>query len=117
MLLTATNQKLQLTTSAASAVDVVVSFVEHSRSAQRQVYGSQATAITTATTTDVLAAPASGWVRQVLYATITVTGVPTQTVTLVKDVGGTDYALTTATLATGTTLQVTPTGIAKLALL
>src|SRR5262245_31309612 len=60
LLLTTTTDKLQLVTDAAATVDVHVSWVDRdTASPNAQAVGRTNTAITTAATTDILAAPAS----------------------------------------------------------
>lgn len=69
ILLTATTDKIQVITSAAVTVDVHVSFMDASNAVppvvQGDTMGRLNTAITTATTTDICAAPASNDVRNV----------------------------------------------------
>jgi hypothetical protein len=62
LLLTATTDKLQLVTGSAATVDVHASYVDASQAnppvVQGDTMGRQNTAITTAATTDIVAAPA-----------------------------------------------------------
>lgn len=103
--------KLQLTTSAAETVNVVVSYVDHVDAPNREQYRSQETAITTATTTDILAVPADGRRRQVLQIVVTST-TGTDVCTLKKDVNGTDYQIGGAiSLAVGEWFVVDSAGV------
>lgn len=63
ILLTSTSDKLQLITSAAAAVDVHASWIDNSASAITP--GRTNTAVTTATTTDIVAAPAASVQRNI----------------------------------------------------
>lgn len=106
LLLTATTDKLQLVTSAAATVDVHASYMDHTLSTDNVEGGRQNTAISTATTTDIVAAPASGVVRNVKTLHIRNTHASTPTdVTVVFDANATDFELHKATLAAGETLQ------------
>ena len=61
--LVATTDKLQLVTSAAASVDVHVSYVDRTTDGVTIAAGKRNTAITTAATTDILAAPAASTAR------------------------------------------------------
>lgn len=109
-LLTATTDKIQLVTSAAVTVDVHASFMDMSQADPPVVKGStsgrQHTAISTAATTDIVAAPAASTTRglKALYvrnkhATSSVD------VTVVFDQNGTDFELHKATLLAGEMLE------------
>lgn len=63
IILAATTDKLQLVTGQAGSIDVHVSYEDRTAAGSATASGRQNTAITTATTTDILAAPASGNVR------------------------------------------------------
>lgn len=104
--------KLQLVTSTGGDCDVAVSYIDWGLNVTRRTRGSQQTAITTATTTDILAVPASTRQRQVEHLAVTnVDGALAQTVTLVKNVNGTAYKLTPpVALAVGETLVVDAQG-------
>lgn len=91
-----TTTKLQLTSSSAEALAVSVSFEDISSAGTRLNGGSQETAISSATTTDILAAPAVSLQRRVTALRVTNAGVGSNSVTVIKDVNGTDYALTAA---------------------
>lgn len=103
---TATTDKLQLVTSAAVTVDVHASGVDHTLSSDNYLAWRQNTAITTATTTDVVAAPAAGDTRNVKALIIRNKHASTATdVTVVYDANGTDYELFKVTLNAGETLE------------
>jgi hypothetical protein len=106
--LAATTDKLQLTTSSTSAIDVHVSYVDHTLSGDNVEGNRQNTAITTATTTDILAAPASGVVRMVEVMTIRNKGTANNDVTVIFDANGTDYELHKVTLRPEEQLQYMP---------
>jgi len=101
--LTATTQILEVTTSAATAVDVLVSYVDHTTSGG--VLGDQNTLITTATTTTVLSAPASSTQRQIKMVNILNTGATDNTVTVKKDISATEYDIVSVSLKAGERLQ------------
>lgn len=103
--LAATTDKLQLTTSAAVNTDVHVSYVDHTLSGDNVEGNRQNTAITTATTTDILASPSSGVIRRVKLMTIRNKGTATQVVTVIFDANGTDYEAYKETLIGGEMLQ------------
>jgi len=92
--------KVQLVSSAAGALDVHASFVDYDASTNPVTItpGRQNVKITTATTTDVVAAPASGVTRNVKTVSIRNTGVTVNTVTVQIDVSGTKYELSKAAL-------------------
>ena len=98
-----TNEILELVTSAAVNVDVHAAWMDHTSSGGTP--GSTETAITTAATTTIVAAPGASTQRQVRFLSITNRGTAAQTVRLQKDVAATDYYLGPAyTLAAGDTL-------------
>lgn len=101
-----TADKLQLTTSAAVTVDVHVSYADHTTSTDDVVAGRQLTAITTATTTDICAGPASGTVRNVKTIHIRNKHASTTVdVTVIYDAAGTDYELHKVSLRAGEALE------------
>lgn len=112
ILLDDTTTKLQLVTSTGGDVHVAVSYVERVDAPHREQYRSQETAITTATTTDILAVPSDGRRRQVEHiSVVNVDAALAQTVILVKDVNGTDYELTSEiALAVGESFTVDAEG-------
>ena len=104
ILLVLTTDKLQLITSAAATVDVHASFMDYNGSTVTP--GKQNTAITTATTTDIVAAPGASTQRNVKtlhvrnkHASLSCD------VTVVYDANGTDYELHKVTLFPGTALE------------
>jgi hypothetical protein len=101
--LTTTSQILEVTTSAATAVDVLVSYVDHTTSGG--LLGDQNTLITTATTTTVLAAPAASTQRQVKMINIHNTGATANIITVKKDISATEYDIVTVSLAQNERLQ------------
>jgi hypothetical protein len=103
LLLTSTSDKLQLITGSAVAVDVHASFVDNASGTITP--GRQNTAITTATTTDVVAAPGSGTQRNVQTLTIRNKGLSTDHVHVVLTDGATAAELFSASLAAGSSLQ------------
>ncbi len=99
-----TNDKLQLVTSAAVTVDVFASYTDLSGTTVTPA--KQLTAITTATTTDIVAAPGASTVRRIhtlfvrnKHATSSVD------VTVVFDDNATDYEIHKATLLAGEMLE------------
>lgn len=109
ILLTATTDKLQLTTTSTSALDVHVSFMDMSQAAPPVVQGDSSgrtnTAIVTATTTDILAGPAASETRNAKVVNIRNKGAADNTVTVIFDQNGTDFELHKATLKTGEALE------------
>lgn len=107
MYLNGTTDKLQLTTSAAVTVDVNVDYTDRTSDGSSTVIatGSTRTAISTATTTDVLAAPGAGKTRQVSLLTARNRHASTPVdVTVIIDVSATDTEVYKVTLAAGQTL-------------
>lgn len=102
IILDSTNETLEIATSSTAAIDVVVAYADHTSTTFSP--GSQETAITTATTTTVLAAPAASTQRQVKMMTIGTKGTTANTVTIKKDVGGTEYVMMVVTLQPGENL-------------
>jgi hypothetical protein len=101
--LTTTSQILEVTTSATTAVDVLVSYVDHTTSGG--LLGDQNTLITTATTTTVLAAPAASTQRQVKMINIMNTGATANIITVKKDISATEYDILTVSLAQNERLE------------
>lgn len=104
MLLAATTDKIQIVTSAAVTVDVTATYMDLASGTVTP--GRQNTAISTATTTDVVAAPAASTYRTIVelfarnkHATTSVD------VTVVFDQNGTDYEMFKVTLLAGETLE------------
>jgi hypothetical protein len=109
ILLVNTTDKLQLVTGTAADIDAHVDFADASQADPPVVQGSmgrQNTAITTATTTDILAAPAASETRKVKFISIRNKDTADSTdVTVVYDQNGTDFDLFKCNLAPGDTLQ------------
>lgn len=105
LLLTATTNILELATSGTSTIDVHASWVD--MEAADTVPGSTETQITTATTTAIVAAPGASTQRQIKLLTVCNAGSAANTVTLKKDVSGTESQLFKATLYVGDSLVYT----------
>lgn len=101
--LDATTDKLQLVTGSAATVDVQANFIDASSTTLAPSGGgNQNTAISTATTTDVLAAPASSTIRTLKQMTVRNKDASVTTdVTLVYDANGTDTQIHKETLLPG----------------
>jgi len=109
VLLTATTEIIELTTSTTASTDYTVSYVDHTSSTFTP--GSTQGNITTATTTTILSAPAASTQRQVKLITVRNKGTASQTVILKKDISGTEYFLTgTITLNVNDTLILDSNG-------
>ena len=104
-----TADKLQLTSTSTSALDVHVSHVDASGAnppvVQGDSMGRTNTAITTATTTDICAGPASTEFRNVKTIHVRNKGAASNDVTILFDQAGTDFELFKATLAPGDCLE------------
>lgn len=108
-ILSATTESLELVTTTTAALDVVISYIEYTASAATPAAAQ--TAITTATTTTILAAPGASTQRQVKRMTIRNTSATsTNTLTLQKDVSGTNYTSWKASLGPGETLSMDSEG-------
>lgn len=107
LLLAATTDKFSVITSAATACSVHVSYVDIvASSGAWKGAGNQNTAISTATTTDVLSAPASGDVRNAKTINIRNKDAATSnTITFQFNANGTLYELHKVTLAAGEALE------------
>lgn len=110
LLLTATTDKLQLVTSAAATVDVHASYMDMSQAVPPVVQGDTSsrtnTAITTAATTDIVAAPAASETRNIKTLHIRNKHASTTTdVTVQFNQNGTIFELHKATLAAGELLE------------
>jgi hypothetical protein len=101
--LTATDS-LEVVTSSTSSTDYSASYVTKSLTAG-PLTGGNAGNISTATDTTIVAAPSASEQREVGLVTVRNKGSASQTVTLQKDVSGTEYALCTATLQAGEALE------------
>jgi len=109
ILLADTNDKLQLVTSAAATLDVVAAYIDASNTTLvPSGGGKQITAITTATTTDILAAPGASTLRNLKTLTVRNKHATLATdVTIVYDDNGTDAEIYKCTLSAGQTLEFT----------
>ena len=96
IILESTSEFLEVVTTTAQAIDVVISYADDNGS--DLIAWSQETAITTATTTTVLSAPAASTQRQVKMITWENKGTAAQSITLIKDVSWTKYVIRTATI-------------------
>lgn len=108
MHLAAATDKFQLVTSAAATLDVHASYTDLALTGSAVTPGKQNTEITTATTTDVVAAPAASTIRKLLvfsarnkHATLSVD------VTFLFNQNGTSFELVKVTLRPNETLQWT----------
>lgn len=99
-ILDGTTQSLEVVTSTSAAVDYVVSYVDYTASAVTP--SATQGAITSATTTTWVAAPAASTQRQLRRATFRNKSTTTaNTLTFQKDVSGTNYEMYRATLGPG----------------
>lgn len=105
LILINTTDKLQLVTSAAIALAVHASFMDHTLSGDNFEAGKQNTAISTATTTDILAAPSSGVTRNAKSLFVRNDGASDNEVTVRYNANGTTFDLFKTTLASGDVLQ------------
>lgn len=105
--LTGTTKKLQLATSSAATVDVVVDYIESvAATGVTAAIGSQETAISSATTTDICATASASNIRNVTQITVRNKDASLSCdVTVIIDVSATDYELHKVTLGTGDMLQ------------
>lgn len=104
ILLVSTTDKLQLTTDAAVTVDVHASWID--RSGTTFTEGKTNSAISTATTTDIVAAPAASTARNVKTLNIRNKHASSNvTVTVLYDASGTDCELHKQVLKAGDTLE------------
>lgn len=106
LLTNAGTDKLQLVTDAAVTVDVHASWIDRHTSTFEQTIGRTNTAITTATTTDIVATPGSSTSRVVKTMHIrNKDATSSVVVTVVYDQNGTDFELHKATLLAGESLE------------
>lgn len=98
-----TNDKLEMTISAAADIDVVATWSNNN--AGTITNGSQKTAFTTATTKDIVTAPASGVTNLLSLFIHNKDSADTATVTVILDDSGTDYRLYSTSLAPGELLE------------
>ena len=100
--LTNTTHILELGTTTTSGINYFVSYVDHTPSGGT-IWDNQGS-IASITTTTILSAPAAATQRQVKLISIENTGTTANTVTIKKDVSGTEYVLYSATLQAGENL-------------
>lgn len=109
ILLTATTDKLQVITTSTSALDVHVSFMDMTQAAPPVVQGDTSgrtnTAISSATTTDILAAPAASETRNAKTINIRNKGAADNTVTVQFNQNATLFELHKVTLKAGEALE------------
>jgi hypothetical protein len=103
LLLTNTNNSLELQTSVAGNVDYHASYADHTSSTFSPL--SSEGNIAAATTTTIVAAPAASTQRQIKFLLIRNKATTNQTITVKKDVGGTEYVLYATTLLSNESLQ------------
>lgn len=103
MNLTATTHSLELVTASAVTTDYVVSYVDIDKSGSTSTTpGSAQGNVSTATDTTMVAAPSASVYRIIKGITVrNAHGSSVQTVTVQKDVNGTEYPMFTAVLAAG----------------
>lgn len=99
IILKATDEIIELETSSAADIDVSVSYADID--ATDAVLGSEETAIASATTTTILSAPAASTQRQVKQISVSNKGTVSNTVTVKKDIAGTEYVLYKSVLRAG----------------
>ncbi len=111
--LTSTSMTLELVTTSTASTDYNVTYVDHTSSGGTA--GSSDGNIASATTTTILAAPGASAQRQIRQLTIKNKGTSSQTVTLQKDVSGSNREITPAiTLAAQETLLIDSAGMITL---
>lgn len=105
--LAATTDKLQITTSSAATLDVQINYIEAvSATGAVSSIGRQNTALSSATTTDVLSAPGSSNTRTLKQMTVRNKDASLSCdVTLIFNQNGTSFEIYKATLATGDVLE------------
>jgi hypothetical protein len=104
LILSATTDKIQVITDAARTVDVHATYVDLS-TAGAATPGRQNTAISTATTTDIVSAPAASTYRNIKFLTIRNKDASTVTVTVQYNANGTLTELVKMVLTTGEELH------------
>lgn len=108
IVLNATTDSLELTTSAAVSTDYHFSFATVDAAALTFVPASNSANVATATTTTVVAAPSAGTVRQVKFAAVrNRSTTAAQTITIKVDVSATEFQVFAATLQPGDTAVFT----------
>jgi len=97
ILLTATTHALELQTSSSSSTDWTCSYIDMDASATTP--GSAQGNVSSATTTTIAAAPAASTQRQIKHISVVNKNTTAQTITVKKDVSGTEYTVFKATLS------------------
>ena len=105
IILDATTHTLEVTTGAAVSTNYVISYVDITTTTFTPA--SAQGDITTATTTAVVAAPASSTQRQIKLASFYNNGSSAQTLTVKKDISATEYIIISAVISAGESLQYT----------
>ena len=106
ILLTATTHILELETSGTASTDWTVSYLDITAATEVIAPGSDQGNVASATTTTIAAAPGSGVTRQIKHISVSNRdGTATQTVTIKKDVSGTEYDIIVMTLKAGECLE------------
>lgn len=100
--LDATTKSLELATDSTGSIDWAVSWVDATTTSFTP--GDNQGNVTTATTTTIVAAPAASTQRGIKSIQVYNKASTAQTVTIKKDVGGTEYSLFKATMTTGESL-------------
>ena len=106
--LASTTESLELVTATAGTINVTVSYIDYTSTTATP--GAQASAITTATTTTILSAPAASTQRQVKLLTVDNAGTASVFITLQKDVSATNYSQFSLTLGPSETLRMKSDG-------
>jgi hypothetical protein len=107
-ILNGATESMEVITSSTSAVDYVVSYVDYAASSATP--SATQGAITTATTTTYVAAPGVGVQRQLKRVTFRNKGTTSNTITIQKDVSGTNYEIYSTTLGPDDVLSVDSEG-------
>lgn len=104
ILLTSTNDSLELVTALAVATEWTAAYADHTTTTFTP--GSGQGSVSTATDTTIVSAPGASTQRQIKLLTIRNAGTSNQTVTIQKDVSGTEYRMSPdVVLAPGEVLQ------------
>jgi hypothetical protein len=103
LLLTGTNQSLELVTATVQTTDFVVSFMDITTTTLAP--GSNDGTIASAATTTIVASPGASTQRQIKHLAVRNTGTLANTVTVQKDVGGTNRTIFAVSLAAGEELE------------
>ena len=106
--LNGTTESMEVTTSSTSAIDYVVSYVDYTSSAATP--GATQGAITTATTTTFIPAPAASTQRQVKRVTMRNKGAASNLLTIQKDVSGSNYETYSTSLGPEETFTIDSEG-------